>query len=128
MGRGRILLVEDDVHARRIGSLALTAAGFEVHEALDGEEAVARAAALRPDLIVMDVMLPLLSGLEAAARIKRDLGPAAPVVLALTARAMREDVERAFAAGCDAYLCKPLDPADLVAEVERLLARRGEGA
>ncbi len=120
----RILIVEDDLHARRINSLALSSAGYEIHEAVDGAEAVERAVALRPDLVVMDLGLPGMSGLEATKRIKHEMAPTAPLVVVLTARAMREDVEAARRAGCDAHLAKPIDPFDLVHEVKRLLEAR----
>lgn len=122
--RARILIVEDDVHSRRIGALALGAAGHEIHEAVNGFEAVSRAAALRPDVILMDVMLPGMSGLEAVERIRGAGHTPAPLIIGLSARAMRSDADAALAAGCDAYLTKPIDPVDLVTEIERLLAAR----
>jgi CheY-like chemotaxis protein len=125
-GRQRILIVEDDLHTRRINATALASAGYEVIEALDGAAAVRDAIARRPDLIVMDLALPGVGGLEATARIKQDLGAAAPPIIVLTARAMREDHEAAVRAGCDAYLPKPIDPFDLLHEVRRLLALRAE--
>ncbi len=123
----RILLVDDDVHTRRINALALRAAGFEIHEAIDGPEALRLSAALRPDLVVMDVALPGMTGIEAMCRMKLDLAPRPPLVLVLTARAMRDDAEAALAAGCDGYLAKPIDPMVLVDEVGRLLSARESG-
>jgi CheY-like chemotaxis protein len=126
--RARILIVEDDVHSRRIGALALGAAGHEIHEAVNGLEGVTKAASLRPDVIVMDMMLPGMSGIDAVERI-RDVGSSPhPLIIGLSARAMRSDADAALAAGCDAYLTKPIDPLDLVAEIERLLVARRNGA
>jgi two-component system, cell cycle response regulator DivK len=116
----RILLVEDDVHTLRINSRALSAHGYEIHEAVDGEEAVRRAVELRPDLIVMDLGLPDTPGIEATRRIKEAVNPS-PIIVVLSAHAMRKDLEAARAAGCDAFLAKPIDPFDLVHEIERRL-------
>ncbi len=121
---GRILLVEDDNHSRRISSTALRASGFEVHEAAAGGEGVRLAHSLRPDLVVMDIGMPGMSGLEATHRIKRELAPDPPIVLVLTARVLQSDVESARNAGCDSFLAKPIDPFDLVHEVKRLLESR----
>jgi CheY-like chemotaxis protein len=124
MQPARVLLVEDDVHTRRINALALGARGIRIDEAVDGFDAVRLAAALRPDLIVMDISLPGMSGIETMAVLRRELPPPMPLVLVLTARAMRDDLEEARAAGCDGYLTKPIDPFALADEVERLLATR----
>ncbi len=121
---GRILLVENDGHSLRISSTALQASGFEVHEATDGAEGVRLAHSLRPDLVVMDLGMPEMSGLEATVRIKRELAPDPPLVIVLTARVLRADVESARKAGCDSFLAKPIDPFDLVHEVRRLLGER----
>lgn len=122
--RGKILLVEDDNHSRRISSTALLSSGFEVHEASSGDEGLELARTIRPDLVVMDLGLPRMTGFEATFRIKRELGPVPPLVLVLTARILREDVESARNAGCDSFLAKPIDPFDLVHEVTRLLELR----
>lgn len=124
MQPARVLLVEDDVHTRRINALALGSRGIEIGEALNGLDALRLAPTLRPDLIVMDISLPGMSGIETMERLRRELPPPAPLMVVLTARAMRDDMEAARAAGCDAYLTKPIDPADLVDEIERLLSTR----
>jgi len=116
------------VHTRRINSRALGAHGYEIHEALDGEAAVARAIELRPDLIVMDLGLPGTHGIEATKRIKEALHPSAPVIIVLSAHALKKDYEAALAAGCDAFLAKPIDPFDLVHEIQRRLSGAEAGA
>ncbi len=123
-GPPRILVVEDDVHTRRINVLALSSAGYRIEEAADGAEAVRAALASRPDLVVLDIALPGVTGIEVLETLRRELGPAAPPVIVLSARAMRDDFEAARRAGCDAYLAKPIDPFDLVHEAGRLLAAR----
>ncbi|HET9480645.1 MAG TPA: response regulator [Candidatus Polarisedimenticolia bacterium] len=121
-GPHRVLIVDDDVHARRINSVALASEGFQVREARDGEEALAIVSDFRPDLIVMDIALPRRNGLEVTEQVKR-MGPwQAPLVIVLSARAMKEDAEASRRAGCDAYLSKPIDPFDLVHEARRLLS------
>lgn len=120
----RILVVEDDVHTRRINVLALSSAGYGIEEAADGATAIRAARESRPDLIVLDIALPGITGLAVLETLRNEMGPAAPPVIVLSARAMRDDFEAARRAGCDAYLAKPIDPFDLVHEVGRLLAAR----
>ena len=122
----RILVVEDDPHTRQINLLALRSVGFETMEARDGQEAVRLCLESRPALVVLDLAIPKVSGLDVLEAIKRELGAAAPLVLVLTAHAMREDLDAARQAGCDSYLAKPIDPFDLVDEIGRLLAARSE--
>jgi len=124
----RILLVEDDVHTLRINARALGAHGYEIHEAGDGAEAIRRAVELKPALIVMDLGLPGTTGIEATKQIKETMGPAAPIIVVLSAHAMRKDLDAARAAGCDAFLAKPIDPFDLLHEIERRLAGTEAGA
>ena len=122
-----ILVVEDDKHSRHINCMALGSAGFQIHEADNGTEGIRLALELGPDLIVMDLALPGTNGIDAIARIKKEMGPQAPLILVLSAHAMKEDLDRARRAGCDVYLAKPIDPFDLVHEVRRLLDSRGGG-
>lgn len=116
-----ILLVEDNLHNRRIFAGILSHYGYRVEEAVNGVEAVDKVQAVRPDLVLMDLSLPVMDGWEATRRIKENPAVAAIPVVALTAHAMDGDEERALAAGCDGYLAKPISPKQLVAEVDRLL-------
>jgi two-component system, cell cycle response regulator DivK len=84
---------------------------FEV--AWDGQEAITRARELRPDLVLMDLKMPVLDGWEATRRLKADPGTAAIPIIALTAQAMRGEATRTRAAGCDGYLAKPIDVTEL---------------
>ena len=120
-----VLLVEDNLHNRRIFSGILTHFGFEVREATDGEEALEMVQADPPDLILMDLSLPVMDGWEATRRIKAIPKLQHIPILALTAHAMAGDRERALEAGCDGYLSKPISPKAVATEVERVLA---EGA
>jgi len=115
----RILVVEDDPDNRRIVAKVLSVEGYHVIEATDGIEALARARAERPDLILMDLALPNVDGWEATRRLKSDPETRSIPVVALTAVAMRGDEEQARAAGCDDYLPKPARPAAIRAVVKK---------
>ncbi len=117
----RILVVEDQEDNLRILRDLLTDAGFEVIEAVNGKEALSVAEAARPDLILMDIQLPELDGLEATRRIKANSAIRHIPVIAVTSYAMSEDNERAMAAGCDAYFAKPVSPRTLLAKIREYL-------
>jgi two-component system cell cycle response regulator DivK len=121
--RGRVLLVEDHPLNRELAEAILTRAGYEVLVAQDGESGLAAARSEQPDLILMDIELPGLDGLEATRRLKADPTLRLIPVLALTAYAMRGDEQRAQAAGCDGYLTKPIDRVTLLEAVERCIPR-----
>lgn len=120
----RILLVEDNEMNRDMLSRRLARRGHEILVAVDGAEGVARAAADLPDLILMDMSLPVLDGWEATRRIKADPATARIPVIALTAHAMAGDREQALAAGCDDYDTKPIELDRLVGKITALLAGR----
>ena len=113
----RILVVEDHEENRRIMRDLLTAAGYEMLEALTGEEGVARAETERPDLILMDIQLPGLDGYEATRRIKAIPALRAIPIIAVTSYALSGDDRKAFEAGCDAYVTKPFSPRALLAKI-----------
>jgi CheY-like chemotaxis protein len=121
----RILLVEDNELNRDMLSRRLARKGYEVLLAEDGAKGVAAAAAERPDLVLMDMSLPVLDGWEATRRLKADPGTRAIPVIALTAHAMSTDRERAAEAGCDDYDTKPIELPRLLAKIERLLGTPG---
>jgi two-component system cell cycle response regulator DivK len=118
----RILVVEDTQNNRRILNDLLTNAGFEVIEAVDGEKGVAMAAELKPDLILMDIQLPLVDGYEATRRIKANPALRHIPIIVVTSYALSGDDVKAFEAGCDAYVTKPFVPRELLAKVQELLA------
>jgi len=107
----KVLVVEDDMDNRRIVVKVLSVEGYQVIEAIDGVEALARVREEQPDLILMDLALPNLDGWEATRQLKLDPATRSIPVVALTAFAMRGDEEQARAAGCDDYLPKPVRPA-----------------
>jgi two-component system cell cycle response regulator DivK len=118
-----ILLVEDNLHNRKIFQGVLSHAGFRVVEAEDGGKALAAVQGERPDLILMDLSIPVVDGWECTRRLKADPVTRGIPIIALTAHAMRGDEERARAAGCDGYLSKPISPKRVVEEVRRTLSR-----
>ena len=120
----RILLVEDNENNRDMLSRRLRKRGYEVAIAVDGAEAVAMTASELPDLVLMDMSLPVLDGWEAAQRLKTNPETRSIPVIALTAHAMTADRERALAAGCDEYDTKPVELPRLLEKMERLLQRR----
>ncbi len=118
----KILVVEDNEMNRDMLSRRLMRKGYEVIIALDGEEGMAKAQAEAPDLILMDMSLPVLDGWEATRRLKAAPETHAIPIIALTAHAMAGDREQALAAGCDDYDSKPIEFQQLLVKIETLLA------
>ena len=120
----KILLVEDNEQNRDMLSRRLLRKGYEVLVAYDGARGVEMAGRERPDLVLMDMSLPVLDGWEAAQRLKTNPETRSIPVIALTAHAMTADRERALAAGCDDYDTKPVEMPRLLEKMERLLQKR----
>ena len=116
-----ILVVEDQEDNRQILRDLLANAGFEMIEAEDGVQAIAAASEHRPDLILMDIQLPMLDGYEATRRIKADPALAAIPIIVVTSYALSGDEDKAKAAGCDAYVAKPYSPRALLAKINEYL-------
>ena len=119
----KILLVEDNEMNWDMLSRRLTRKGYEVLLAVDGRQGVDLARAEAPDLVLMDMSLPVLDGWEATRRLKADPDTSAIPIIALTAHAMSGDQEKALAAGCDDYDTKPVDLDSLLAKIEARLTR-----
>jgi two-component system cell cycle response regulator DivK len=115
----RVLVVEDHEDNRQILRDLLGSAGFEIIEAENGEEAVALAETSRPDVILMDIQLPVLDGYEATRRIKANPSLRSIPVVIVTSYALSGDEEKARLAGCDDYVSKPFSPRDLLAKIRR---------
>ena len=118
----KILLVEDNDMNRDMLSRRLIREGFEVVVGEDGAQAVAKAASDHPDIILMDLGLPVMDGWEATRAIKADAHTASIPIIALTAHATAEDRHQAFEAGCDDYDTKPVDLARLLKKIQTLLS------
>ncbi|MBK7983004.1 MAG: phosphate regulon transcriptional regulator PhoB [Candidatus Competibacteraceae bacterium] len=123
-----ILIVEDEQPIREMVVFALSDAGFEVREAADARQAQASIAGRLPDLILLDWMLPGLSGIDFARRLKREeLTREVPIIM-LTARAEEEDKVQGLESGSDDYMTKPFSPRELVARIRAVLRRGGPAA
>jgi two-component system, cell cycle response regulator DivK len=122
----RILLVEDNEMNRDMLSRRLERKGYQVSVAVDGQQALDLAAAEKPDLILMDMSLPVLSGWEATQKLKASQATQAIPVIALTAHAMAEDEKRARESGCDDYDTKPVELPRLLAKIAALLGSAGQ--
>jgi two-component system phosphate regulon response regulator PhoB len=120
-----ILLVEDDPDIRHLVSYKLTRGGFDVTEASDGFSALQSAEQTPPDLVILDVRLPRLSGLEVCRELRSGPRTAHVPIIMLTARARPQDLEQAYAAGASDYVVKPFSPRDLQARVESALLKVG---
>lgn len=116
-----ILLVEDFEDAREMYRDYLRYSGYRVETASDGQEAVQKARALTPDLILMDLSLPGIDGWEATRLLKADPATTHLQIVALSAHALAAEGDRARAAGCDGFIAKPCLPPDLVAKVQEYL-------
>src|SRR4051794_35813832 len=119
----KILLVEDNEMNRDMLSRRLARKGYDVLLAEDGAKGVAAATTERPDLILMDMSLPVLDGWEATRRLKAAPETRSIPIIALTAHAMASDREKALAAGCDDFDTKPIDLNSLIPKMNNLLAR-----
>ena len=122
----RILVVEDQEDNRRILRDLLGSAGYELTEAENGEEALAALAKQQPDLILMDIQLPIMDGYEATRRIRTNPDLKSVPIIAVTSHALAGDEEKALTAGCNGYVSKPYSPRDLLAKVRAYLAQSHE--
>lgn len=120
---GEIILVVDDYEANlNLVRLILTQGGYEVRTAVDAEQALELLQKLRPALILMDIQLPGMDGLELTRRLKADPATESLLVIAFSAYAMKGDEERFRAAGCDGYIPKPVDTRTLASQIQQCLA------
>jgi CheY-like chemotaxis protein len=121
----RILLVEDDEMNRDMLSRRLRKRGYEVTIATDGQQGVDLARSERPDMVLMDMSLPVMDGWTATRALKGDEATRGIPVIALTAHAMQGDQDKAMAAGCDDFDTKPVELTRLLEKIEALIARAG---
>jgi CheY-like chemotaxis protein len=124
MTGARILIVDDNATNLKLVAYLVRAHGYHVETALDAESALASIKAHRPDLILMDIQLPGIDGLELTRRLKANPATHDTVIIALTAYAMKGDQDKALAAGCDDYVTKPIDTRALPETIARHLANR----
>jgi CheY-like chemotaxis protein len=118
----RVLVVDDDDVIRQLIVVNLELEGFQVHVAVDGQDALDKVKLVRPHVVTLDIMMPRLDGWEAATRLRADPETADIRVILLSARAQEADLRRGDRIGVDAYLTKPFDPDELIDTVRRLAA------
>jgi diguanylate cyclase (GGDEF)-like protein len=121
-----ILVVDDDPDIARFVEVNLRSAGYDVSVASDGEQALEKAGLLRPDLVLLDVMMPRIDGFEVAHRLRRNPQTATTSIIMLTAKALATDKVLGLTAGADDYIIKPFDPIELLARVKGTLRRAKE--
>jgi len=121
-----VLVVDDDPDVARFVEVNLRSAGYEVTVASDGQQAVDAAVELRPDLVLLDVMMPKLDGFEVAQRLRRDPRTSSSSIIMLTAKALSADKVLGLSSGADDYIIKPFDPVELLARVKGTLRRARE--
>lgn len=124
MAHEPVLIVDDNPQNLKLAKVILAAEGYDVKTAIDAEDALRILESFAPQLILMDLQLPRMDGLELARRLKADPTRRAIIIIALTAYAMKGDDAKAYAAGCDGYLSKPIDIDALPRVVAEHLARR----
>jgi DNA-binding response OmpR family regulator len=121
----RVLAVDDEPDVLRLVEIKLRKAGFEVLTARDGQEGLEQAIAERPDVVLLDVMMPRMDGYTAAGRIKAEVEPP-PLILMLTAKGQESDVVKGIAGGADDYIIKPFAPRELIARINVALIKAGK--
>lgn len=121
----RIVVVDDDAPLRRIVAVTLTRVGHEVVDVGEGAAALDACSASRPDLVILDVMMPGMSGLDAARALRQNPHMDGLPIIVLTARVQESDIEQGFEAGADDYIIKPFSPRDLASRVSALLEHAG---
>jgi two-component system, cell cycle response regulator DivK len=117
----RILVVEDQEDNRRILRDLLTSVGYQIIEAEDGESGITAAEAQRPDLILMDIQMPIMDGYEATRQIKANPELRAIPIIVVTSYALSGDEDKARSAGCDDYIAKPYSPRQMLAKIKEHL-------
>ena len=123
----RILAVDDEKHILRLVQINLEKAGYDVVTASNGQEALDQVAKHHPDLVVMDVMMPVMDGLDALKKLKSEPETARIPVIMLTAKAQDADVYQGWQLGADLYLTKPFNPLELLTFVKRIFESRHGG-
>jgi len=119
----RIVVADDDADIRDLVVFKLRQSGHDVHPVADGAAAVQECQSVTPDLVVLDVMMPGMGGLDACRALRQDPALARVPVILLTARAQESDIEQGFDAGADDYVVKPFSPRELASRVSAVLQR-----
>jgi len=123
----KILVVDDEPHILKLVSFSLSSAGHEIFEATDGMSGLEVASQLRPDLILLDVMMPLMTGYQALERLKAQDGTSSIPVVMLSAKSQVHEQQEGLRLGASKYICKPFTPKDLIQQVDQILASGAKG-
>ncbi|MBU0490696.1 MAG: response regulator [Chloroflexi bacterium] len=122
----RILAVDDDPSIIKLLEIKLKRSGYEVISAINGEEGYKRALEERPDLVLLDIMMPKMNGYEVCERLKSTMGKDSPAIVMLSAKGQQSDMEKGFQMGADDYVVKPFDLKALVERINAVLIRTGK--
>jgi len=125
--RGKILVIEDNEQNLYLVRFILEQSGYEVFAALDGESGIEMAVSLKPDLILLDIQLPMMDGHAVARNLRQNTDLADTPIVAVTSYAMAGDREKVMEAGCNGYIEKPIDPDTFMTQVEQHLPVRTKG-
>lgn len=124
----RALVVDDEKDILRLIEIKLKKAGFEVVTAHDGQEGLEKALAEKPDIMLVDVMMPRMDGYTVVSEVRQQLGSEAPVIILLTAKGQEADVVKGLTSGADDYIIKPFSPRELIARINVVLIKSGKHA
>ncbi len=126
MSRERVLIVDDNATSLKLVAFVMRAHGYEVSVVSDGASALEAIRVRPPDVVLMDIQMPGIDGLEIVRRLRADVASRDLLIIAVTAYAMKGDQERAFAAGCNGYITKPIDTRTLASTIAGALKDRSE--
>lgn len=122
----RTLVVDDEADILRLIEIKLKKAGFEVTTARDGQDGLTKALTIKPDLMLVDVMMPKMDGYSVVAEVRRELAAEAPIIILLTAKGQESDVIKGLSSGADDYIIKPFSPRELLARINVALIKSGK--
>lgn len=124
----RVLAVDDESDILRLIEIKLKKSGFEVLTARDGEEGLEKALAEKPDLMILDVIMPRMDGFTVITRIQEQMGDDRPIIIMLTSMGQEADVVKGLTSGADDYIIKPFSPRELLARINVVLIKNGKQA
>jgi two-component system alkaline phosphatase synthesis response regulator PhoP len=124
----RALVVDDETDILRLIEIKLKKAGFEVLTACDGQEGLEKALAEKPDIMLVDVMMPRMDGYTVVSEVRQKLGGEAPIIILLTAKGQEADVVKGLTSGANDYIIKPFSPRELIARINVVLSKSGKRA
>ena len=122
----RTLVIDDEADILRLIEIKLKKAGFEVTTARDGQEGLEKALNIKPDIMLVDVMMPRMDGYTVVAEVRRQLGVQTPLVILLTAKGQETDIVKGLSSGADDYIIKPFSPRELLARIHVALIKSGK--